>query len=210
MKFGLILVFLLLLIPFAMAELNDDVLKIKVYNSTKIDRTGGSLSTIKIEFVSTEFKGNNQNFTFTFNASKMEKTGIGFTSPDINFLVEGEIVNTDYLNEYIKCNSDLSRTDQGYTSCTVRLANYEGKNATACKEELQTCNLNLKEKDLDAQAQEDKITGLQDEKNNTQNSKWIYALIGAVVGAFGFNLYKQRGGPARERSMGEFNREQAG
>jgi len=201
--------------PFMVAEpIEDTTIDVGVYNTTPI-LTNGSLTTIKIEVNSSTYPANNRVFSFNVNLSE----GLD-VSDNFNFLfIKNESIDTSLFAQHLTCLKDLSackvekgKFDVAWNRCFSDLNKYEGENATSFKEELDTCSLLVKEKDLELTSQDDKITDLKNNEEGTKNSKYLWLIFGAFLAVVGTLLYQGKigGGAAKERSMGEFQKSQSG
>jgi len=222
MKTSLIFVFILLLvIPITAAELIGDTLKITVYNTNNITNSTDSSMTFKVYFNSSEYKGNNKGFTFTIDTSTLKTGAKVLDSGDFNFVVFSNTTatNIDYFvlwnrtdGQLTQCKIQRGQFESQWNSCLSKLGNYEGVNATQCKDDLNVCNLLVKERDLELSTNQEKITDLQDEKEGTKNSLWLYGIVGLVVGAGGLYLWNKNkgGGSPKDKSADEWSKGQAG
>lgn len=212
-------IFFLLVMPLITADIVEDTLRIKIYDRTTND---SMVRNIKIEFISSKYIIDNKNFTFQINTKGIAISNFSNFSSSINkvfgpfnYLVvteAGEIFNIDYKTQYDTCIVEKGKFDMGWNNCRIDLEKYTGANATVCKDRLDTCNLTLKQKDIDISAKDEKITSLQTESEGTKNSKWIYGIGGVILGILGLLFYQGKlgRGVPRERSMSEFNKGQAG
>lgn len=198
---------LLLVIPLMSADSKEDTLTIKMYNTSKL--TNNSMN-IKIEFISSTYKFDNNNFTFTVNLKNgtVFSSSITKTFPSFDYWVQttaGEILNIDYKVQYDQCIFDKGQLNKGWDECRAL-------NATGCKKDLDVCTLDLKQKDIDISTKDDKITTLQTENDGTKNSKWLFGVGGIILGIVILLFYEGKIGKGnpREKSMGEFNKGQTG
>lgn len=221
---SLISIFFLLSMPLILAENRHDTLTIKILGIEYKDLDGDSINdilTIQIDFNSSEDDFNDQIFIFDMNT-----TGI-FTEEflDIPYVVytDSTPINMDYAQKYDECKDQKSsceiekgKLDVGYTKCNVNLGEcqkkYEGENATKCDDELNICNLQIKERDLDLNAKNTEITNFKTEKENTKNSKYFWGIGGIIIGVLCllFKEGKIGAGNPQDKSVGEFNKNQAG
>ena len=215
MKCSLILVLLLLVFPMVSAIISIDTSKIHIYMIDNISNAEDTEITFRVDFNTSENPViNDETFVdFTLNISGLE--GLIWTSPDITYVLESNITpeRLDLLEEWKDCLVQKGQYNLAWTKCGIErdecLEKYEGKNATTYKEDLNECGLSLKEKGLDLDAKNDKILNLEDEKEGTKNSKYIWGVVGLLLGAGALYLYERRGGSPKEKAMGEFQKSQA-
>lgn len=210
MKYGIILVFLLF-IPLVSSTIIVDTSKIHIYMIDNVSSSEDTEITFRVDFNTSENPDiNDKTFTyFVLNISSKE--GLIWTSPDFTYIVESNITseNWDYREQYLQCLAEIIGFERGWQNCQNDLTQYEGENTTLCKEDLDECSLSVREKDLDLGAKNEKILNLEDEKEDTKNSKYIWGVIGLALGAGGFYLYQKRGGSPKEKAMSEFQKSQA-
>lgn len=234
MKFSIIAIALLislLTIPLTAADWVGDTLKIKVFSINNITFDGcvnGGVGTnnscttddytmrFNVTFDSSELNLNDKKFQFWVNI----QNGTVWSSPDFTYLVEStaSFTNVDWYDNWTRTNAELitckiqrGQFESQLNSCLQKVGIYEGVNATKCKEDLSTCTLSLKTKDIDLGAKDEKIIAIQEESDSKQNSRWIYGIVGVIAGILGLLFYQGKvGGGPKERSMGEFNKGQAG
>ncbi len=213
---GLVLICLLFVMPFALAGesyIVDDELIIKIYNTSKQNYEGISLTSFKIEFISQEDPyNNNKTFSFSVNLSSQD---ISYESIlfDYRVIVANMTVeNIDFKEDWQQCTTEKSGYERAWQLCQNNLIKYEGENATICNEELDNCKLTIREKDLDIESKNKEITELGDEKETTKNSKYLWGAIGVVLGILGVLVYRGElgGDKARDKSEGEWNKRQTG
>lgn len=209
MKYGIILVLFLLVFPLVSATISIDTAEIHIY---VIDNSSSDSLIFRVDFNTSKNPDiNDETFQdFVINTSALLE-GIFWTSPDIPYIVyfEDTAENIDFAKDYYECLADKIGFERGWQQCQNELTDYKGENTTLCRKDLDECSLSLKEKDLDLGAKNEKILNLEDEKEDTKNSKYIWGVIGLALGACGFYLYKNRGGSPKEKAMGEFQRSQA-
>ena len=180
MKYYIILVFLLLSMPLVLADNRHDTLSIKIYNRTVM---GDDYEmTIGVDFNSSKDEFNDITYTFVVNL-KNETTfsdTLAQTFSDIPYIVyfEDTAENIDFAKEYYECLAEKIGFERGWQQCQNELTDYKGENTTLCKEDLDECSLSLKEKGLDLGAKNEKILNLEDENEDTKNSKYIWGVIG--------------------------------
>jgi len=214
MKYCIILVFLLLGMPLVLANgisIGEATITIRA-NVTEIDDDGNI--TIIIEAINNEYGTNKESKTFVIN--NIDPVLFEETFPFTFLFIRNESVSLDTVEQYIACLNEKSKCAEekasfntAWTKCVLDLSEYEGENATTYKEDFDECSLNLKEKGLDLGAKDEKILNLEDEKEDTKNSKYIWGFVGLLLGAGALYLYERRGGTPKEKSMGEFQKSQA-
>ncbi len=198
-----VLILTLLIIPTILAEQIEDVtITMRVHNRT-------------IEIINPEYSGNNRNESFEIvNGSVTYKE---FSYPIIFIKNESEIVDINLFDKYIlclneksTCETNLGKWDAAWNLCRQDLEKYEGENATNYKQDLDNCNLIVRERDLTIESKQTKIGNLEEDEEEKRNTKWIYGVIGAVLGGIGV-AYKfgKIGGGVKDTSSDEFNVNQA-
>ena len=213
----IILIFLLFSISFVLATNNadifDDEITIKVYNTSKQDYEGTSLTSFNIEFISQKQpQYNNQIFTFSVNLSSQnigyESESFGYIIPFITDTPE----NISFYQKWLDCEVYSGKLDTGYTRCVLDLDEYKGENATTNKEALDACNLQTQQKDLEITSKTTEILDLEEKEKNTENSKWFFGIAGILLGVLGLLIYQVKIGKTnvKERSDNEFNKNNAG
>lgn len=213
MKFGLVLIFLLVAFPMVSAIINSADITVEVKNVTK--NINGNV-TLNVKISSPDYSpsaANSLNITIVANKPTS-------SSKVIPFLFSGTPTtsNLDYYTlwnetdtQLTKCKIQRGQFETAYNKCLSDISVYTGANATVCKTKLETCSLDLKSKDLDLAAKDDQIATVKREGDATKNSKWMYGAGGIILGILGLLFYQGKlGGNAKERSMGEFNPSQAG
>lgn len=205
------ILFIISLVPLTDAIISDDTLTIKIYDIDNKSNVNGTEITFKVEFISSEYKGNNYNYTFKINSSELNTSKI-FSSQDISYVVYSEaeeILNIDYLERYESCSDAKTSINKGYDDCTKYLD--ECKNHSNYKTDYETCLLDIKKNDLDIQSLTKNVEDLNKEKTDTKNEKWFWAIGGLIAGILGI-LFKQGklGGNPKDASANEFNQNQAG
>ena len=213
MKHYLIFVLLLFSLPLVIAvTIENTKIDINVYNKTIDNET----TRIIIEIKNDIYTANNRNFTFTIKNYTGENLNEHFS---FDFLfIKNESLDSNIVDKYIICLNEKStceiekgKFDISWNKCVLDLNEYESENATTSTEGLNKCNLLIKEKDLELNTKNEKITNLENEKDDTSNVKWIYGLIAFGVGYLGRMFYKgEIGEKAKEKSMGEFHKGGAG
>lgn len=213
MKHYLIFIFLLLGIPLVMAvTIENTQIDINVYNKSINENETKIIIEIKNDIYTT----NNKNFTFIIKNYTGENLNEHFS---FDFLfIKNESLDSDIVDKYViclneksKCEIEKGKFDISWNRCVLDLNKYQSENATLSKDELNTCNLLIKEKDLELTSKDTEITNLKNEKDDTSNVKWFYGLIALGVGYFGRMLYKgEIGEKAKDKSTGEFYKGGAG
>ncbi len=216
-----IVFFLLFLfsMPLITAVIEDTQANIKIYSTTQIPKNGTVDNwkniILRIEFTDNIYSGNTQNYTVTIYPNTTFNSNKDFTL----FFIKNESVDTSIVDKYVtclsqkeKCEVEKGKYDVAWNRCVQDLNKYEGENATSFKEELDTCSLLVKEKDLELTSQDDKITDLKNNEEGTKNSKYLWLIFGAVLAVVGTLLYQGKigGGVAKEKAMGEFQKSQSG
>ncbi len=211
-KYSIILMFLLLSLPLILADtIEDTTITIKIYNNT-------------IEIINSEYSGNNQAQTFEIinktNSSVISKDLVKYKEFSFSLIfIRNESVSLDTVEKYTiclidksKCSEEKASFNTAWTRCVLDLGEYEGENSTTVKEELDDCTLKIKEKDIEIGGKQTTIENLEEEKKNTENQRLIYGIIGGVIVLVGCLFYfgKIGKGSAKDKSMDEFNRNQAG
>lgn len=218
MKFSIVAIVLLifwLAIPLTTATISSTDITIEVKNVTRWDLANQNV-TLNIKISSSDY---NPSGTNTFNITlKLNKAFSG--SKVIPFLFTGTTTasNLDYFDlwnqtdiQLTSCKIQRGQFETAYNRCLSDISVYTGTNATICKDKLETCTLDLKRKDIDLTAKDDKITSIQTESDSKQNSRWVYGFGGIIAGILGLLFYQGKmGGRPKERSMSEFNPSQAG
>lgn len=205
-----ILLVLTLIFPIISAG-TEDTLKISVYKISETTNT----TTYRIYFNSTEFPvANSKRFEFTINNKTSESIGTKiYDSGNFYFVAEGEAEIFNFTKELLDCRQSLGQQTQGWHNCNQELEKFKSENVTQCKTDLDECNLLVKEKDLTISSKDSEISRLNTEIEENKNSKWIFGFIGLIAGAGGFYLYnksKKGGGPAKDKSINEWNKNNAG
>ncbi len=213
MKCSIILVFLLLGMSLVLAtegSMVDDTLTIEIHSISGVPNfTRDNIIFIEfnVTFISEEDPFNNYDFIFRLYENK----SLSYSEGNILYRVTttDTAENIDFAEDWRICNREKEGFERGWQQCQNELTEYKGKNTTICKEDLDECSLNLKEKDLDLGAKDDKILNLEEEEKETKNSKYIWGVIGLLLGAGALYLYERRGGSPKEKAMGEFQKSQA-
>ncbi len=214
----IILIFLLFSISFALADtIEDTKITVKIYNISKVPKNNTVFTSgiqIKVEVINNEYYGNNQNFTFTIFNNTVVNENRNFNL----IFIKNESVGMDVVSQYVACLNDKSKCleekasyNTAWTACVLDLDEYEGENATTNKEELDSCNLRIQEKDIEIGGKDNTIKDLEDEKKDTENLKWIYAIIAIIIGVVGCLIYcgKIGKGAVKDKSMNEFSKRQS-
>lgn len=217
-KYNVILIFLLLSMPLILAtdnvNITDDTLTIKISNTTIYNSTTHEI-TLKIEFISKRDDYNNEEFIlYIANLSK----GVNKAFPQFPYRVitSDTAENIDFAEDYFKCAEEKAKIDSGFSTCAKErdkcLNEYEGENATNYKKEADACNLDIQRKDIEIGGKDSTIEDLEKKEKDTENLKWIYAIVGAIIAVVGCLVYfgKIGKGSVKDKSMDEFNRNQAG
>lgn len=220
MKKNLVLGFVLFLsvIPFIVATstpYSQDTVKIRV--TLLGNAAEGNTLNLKVDFESGNFDFNDESFSFDLTNSN----NTVWDSPDFEYVIFSNTtaINLDYFElwnetdrQLTTCKIQRGQFETSWNQCLDDLADYEGENASQCKEELSACNLKISEKDLQISSKDEKISTLEEDKDSTKNSKWIYGLIGAVLGGAAFHFYTtgKKGGKVRDKSVDEWSKSQAG
>ena len=151
MKFSMMLMLLLFVIPFISAEIPsfvEDTLTIELHVESY--DTIEKEVTLKIVFSSEEYGFNDEEYTIILNVTN--DTDININSFQYGFLTDVPIEEINFTKEYIQCITDRASYNTAWNKCVVDLADceekYEGTNVTNCKESLDECTLTIKEKDL--------------------------------------------------------------
>lgn len=207
---------LLVILPFTSALIIPKTTdaNIKIYNLTQINSANFSAGIpFRIEFKDSEFD-NLKNYTFTVKKNTTFSSNTGFV---IEFLTNDS--ESTYKKLYEDANSKITNCliqrgqfETQWNICQGKLLNYEGVNATQCKDNLSACQLSIQAKDLIIQAKDSEIADVKTQSDDSKNTKWFYGIIGLAIGAVGLHWYRSSkgGGTVRERSRGEFNPGQAG
>jgi len=218
-NYYIILIFLLFSISFILADgetIGNSTVTIKI-DITEIDENGES--TIIVKAVNDEYGINQeQSKTFVINSSNSTLLKKDF---DFTFLIIESQSSVPYnlilcLEDKGNCEIDKAKINSGYTTCVVAkdkcLNEYEGENATICEDELDVCNLNIQQKDIEISGKQTTIQNLEEETEDTENSKWLYAIIALVIGFVVCLFYtgKIGKGAVKDKSMDEFNKSQVG
>ena len=110
-----------------------------------------------------------------------------------------------------KCSEEKASFNTAWTKCVLDLGEYEGENSTNCKNDLDASNLKIQQKDIDIEGKDTAIKNLEEEKKDTENLKWIYAIIAIIIGVVGCLIYcgKIGKGAVKDKSMNEFSKRQS-
>jgi hypothetical protein len=179
--------FIILFINFVSAteQIQNSTFIIKIHNNT-------------LEIISSEYSGNNGNFTFeienitnsTNNSSYLSVKSAEFI---YNFLfVKNITVEMDLVDKYTNCLNDTS-------ICKLNAAS----NFTQC-------TLTYQQKDNDIINKQLQIDNLTKEKNDTQNQKYFWGIIGVVLGIIGVLVKRgEIGKDFKDRHENSFQRNQS-
>lgn len=224
----LFLLALMFFVPVVSAiTIEDTTIDINVYNDSSLEITGCFINTsndiegctlsgdIIIEILNDIYASNNQNFTFNIDDGTKINKHFEF---EFIFL-KNESLDSNIVDKYLicldkksACEMEKKSFDMAWNECERDLQVYKGANTTICGEDLNQCNFQVKEKQLDIENCQEKLEDAETETEGTKNSKWIYFFFGAAVGILGLLFYRGeigKGNP-KDKSMGEFNRNQAG
>ena len=194
-------------------DIGEATITIKI-NVTEIDEHGNITITVG---VIDEYDTNKDSKTFVIN--NIDPLLLYDSFPFTFFFIKNESVDSTIIERYAtclskkeKCEVEKGKFDVAWGRCVQDLNKYEGENATSFKEELDTCILLVKEKDLVLTSQDDKITDLKNNEEGTKNSKYLWGIFGAVLAVVGVLFYQGKigGGVAKEKAMGEFQKSQSG
>ena len=125
----------------------------------------------------------------------------------------------DVVSQYVVCLGDKTTCleekasySTAWTKCLLDLEEYEGENSTTNKEKLDDCTLINQQKDIEMQGKLTTIENLEDEKKDTENLKWIYAVVAVILGVIGTLVYcgKIGKGMVKDKSIDEQNPNIAG
>lgn len=216
MKFNIVIlgsILLLLAMPLTAGAISSTDITIDVKNVTKWDSVNQNV-TLNIKLSSPDYTPST-----TFNITlKLNKAFSG--NKVIPFLFTGTttVSNLDWFNlwnqtdiQLTQCKIQRGQFETAYNKCLSDIGVYTGTNATICKNKLETCALDLKTKDIDLSAKDEKIASIQAENEGKSNSKFVWGFGGIILGILALLFYQGKvGGGPRERSMGEFNKGQAG
>lgn len=192
---------LILLIPLISAEvIEDTTVTIKIRNNT-------------LELINDEYTGNNKLINLIITNQTIDNLDSSFTIFFIkNETIERSIVEkySDCLNKKAECEVNLGKFDLAWTQCKKDLEKFEGENSTICKTDLDTCNLKVKEKELEMDNKQTKITALEDDINGTKNTWWIYLAVGLGIASLFWNWKSGKFGGVSEKAQEDFNPQQIG
>jgi hypothetical protein len=167
MKNKLILILLLCLsiLPIVLAteQIENSTFTIKIYNNT-------------IEIISSEYSGNNKNFTFSITNVTGNNTYYLAVTP--------VIFNYDFV--FVKnATVEIGLVDK-YTTCLTNMAD----NLTALNNNLTNCQLLSSGKDGTITSLNTQIADLQTKEKDTENTKYLFGLLGGVLSILGYAWYK--------------------
>lgn len=119
------------------------------------------------------------------------------------------------LNEKAECETLKGQINTGFNSCVLDrdtcLEEYEGENATSHKIELDSCNLLIRQKDIDINSKNEDISDLEKDVEEKKYAWVLYGVIGIAIGILGLKIYKgEIGEKAKEKSATEFNPQTVG
>ena len=209
----LLLICLILVTNFVSATSADAVeLVLNVHDNTIEARSVGKFSNI-----------NNKDFYFTIiNSSGGLCVGCKVNSTSFNwgivFETSGNVsVDINLLSMYNESQFKLNECNIKATYNQQQWSNYENKynavqNLTEYKTKYDSCTLDLRSKDDTISNKNQEITNMEEDKKDTSNLKYFWAIGGAVLGVLAWRFYKGEIGKGRVRDKEEedFNRRQAG
>ncbi len=227
----IILIFLLLSISFALADTEPTSFGIKIYDDT-IEITSDKYTLLSKDlcpdkkcskpFNITAILANGSEigidklFFTLLNGSEVGVERLAVKENTFDFYLvftapNDTAKNIDFAEDYYICVADKASYNTAWTACVLDLDEYEGENATTNKEELDSCNLRIQEKDIEIGGKDNTIKDLEDEKKDTENLKWIYAIIATIIGVVGCLIYcgKIGKGAVKDKSMDEFSKRQS-
>lgn len=161
-------------------------------------------NTLKIAIVNDEYAGNNHNYTVT-----LTNTSHTFTHPFKVLLIKnGTIENLNFLSKYEQCVTDKIGYERGWQGCVNDLAQYKNSTTgTDCKNQLNTAQNTISNQQNDISELNGKITTLEEAAEKTKNSKWIFGVIGIIIGVVGYMAKEGKiNSNVRDKSAGEFHR----
>lgn len=123
------------------------------------------LSNSSIEIISNEYSGNNKIFSFELLNASNTSCYIPYYEFNYSFLfVRNVSVSMDLVDKYISCKNDTS-------NCQLTAQN-----------NITTLSMIIQQKDTEIVNQQTQLETLKKEKTDTENQKWLIAII-CVVGS---------------------------
>ena len=215
MKFNIIIlgfVFLLIVTPFiAATEIQSMPITITAKNISAWNVTLNNSIKLNISISSIDYKATE---TFILSVTKGTLVNSNKTIPFyFNYVGGGVNLTSSQVLNITVCNSNLLKclSDSAGYSNAYNVCKYDQGNLTKLNNNLSDCKLNLKLKDVDLATKDTQITTLQTDADAKKNSHWLWAIGGVIAGIVGILGYQGKlGGGVRDKSIGEFNKQQAG
>lgn len=199
----LIFIISILILPNILAGdlIADSKITIKAYNSSKY--SGNSIM-IKFEITNGDYSVNNRNYTLNVTTNKA-------TSNLYDFLFQMAKNGTSidekctYNQNITKCIIEKRDYERSYQICKLDLEEYN--NGTYdCKKSFDLCENTIIDKDSDIAELNEKIQTLIDGQKTTKNAKWIFGIVGLILGAAGYAFKNGKlGNKVRDKQADDWN-----
>jgi hypothetical protein len=209
-KYILIFLFISAFIPIAFAQnfdITNNPITIKTHNNT-------------IEIVSFYYPVNNKNMTVNFTTSTSIDNSTNITLCQINpqevtfdnYLIRNTTQNVDMTitDRLITCETEKTRMNMGWQTCSSEWDKEIKKNATGLKQDLDSCNLDKNNLQVSLSQKSSLYDSKSKEVLDIQNQKFLFAFLGIVIGIIGTLFYQGKLKRFGDKSMDEFGKTTAG
>ena len=196
-----ILILSILSMNFVLAStIEDTTIQIKMYNTT-------------LEFKNSQYSGNDK--TEIINMTNGTINLQEFSFPII--FIRNESVDSSLVDKYAecielkgKCDGERNQFNMGWNNCLKDLNDYKLNNNESIKEKFNSCNLEKQSLQINLDAQVKKYSDYEELQKDKGNSKYIYGVVGFILGIVGTLFYQGKiGNQNKDKSHEEFNPQRA-
>lgn len=148
------------------------------------------------------YSNTDSNFTFIYtNGSILPQS---FMFNDYYVSNQTQIINLDAINELLKCKQDFGISNNSLSTCISNLNLCQNQSAGYL-----SCQLLLKDKDLEISTQLKNVNDCKANTSNTSNQGWLWGIGGIAIASLFWNRDKLFN-LAKNKGRDEFNASQRG
>lgn len=167
-----ILILAILVLPTILAAtIGEFQFTIKAYNNT-------------VEIINSDYSGNHKSITVNITDNLITNSEVQTTF----LLVKNESVDSDLVESYATCLGEKSTCalekqsfNSAWNGCVKDLNSCIAKNVTDCQTNLTQCTTNLGNKQSELDTKISDYSKLEEEKKGSENSRYLFILIGAAA-----------------------------
>jgi hypothetical protein len=197
MKQYLAFIFLILCTTSVLADpIQSTTVHVKIYNTT-------------LEFSNPDYSGNNKNISLTINDSMINLQDLDFPI----LFIKNETVDKSTVDKYADCiaakgacETEKAQFNMAWNGCKIDLSTCQSNNNQSVKDSLNSCELDRQKVQLDLESKSKDLTDCTDEQKTTGNSKFVWAIGGALIGFVATMFITGKwGSQNKDKSQEEFN-----